>query len=73
MWYYNYRKKQENQKRKREVDTMITPMNKEREEMIDKVIGRYGFEARETINFARVCERSIDDVNVRKVFEALMK
>jgi hypothetical protein len=51
----------------------MTMMTKEREQMLDEVIKRYGFEAKETVNFARVCEHSIDDNNVKKVFKALMK
>ena len=73
MWYYNYRKKQKNKNKKAEVNTMITVMTKEREEMINKVIGRYGFEARETINFAKVCEQSIDDNNVKRIYDYLMR
>ena len=52
---------------------MITMMTREREEMIDNVIRRYGFEARETINFARVCEQSINDNSIKRVYDYLMR
>lgn len=40
-------------------------MSKERKQMIDKVIRRYGFEASETIMFCTACED--DDFNDNEI------
>lgn len=48
-------------------------MSKEREKMLNNVIRKYGFEVRETINFAVVCEKSATDAQVKKVYDYLMK
>lgn len=43
-----------------------------REEMLDKVITRYGFEVEETINFAYLCEHGTNQ-QVAETYEKLMK
>ena len=41
--------------------------------MIDEVCKRYGFEAEQTINFCRLCERTTNYELIRKKFQKLMK
>ena len=41
--------------------------------MIDEVCKRYGFEAEQTINFCRLCERANNYKLIRKKYQKLMK
>lgn len=47
-------------------------MTKAREEMMDKVIRKYGFESKKTIRFCRVAESARIEV-VEELFQKLMK
>ena len=40
--------------------------------MINEVCKRYGFEARQTISFCRLCERTTNYELIRKKFQKLM-
>ena len=40
--------------------------------MIDEVCKRYGFEAEQTINFCRLCERANNYKFIRKKYQKLM-
>lgn len=42
-------------------------------QMIDAVCNQYGFEAKTTINFCRLCERSNNYNLIRKKFQKLVK
>ena len=46
-------------------------MKMTREQMLDNVIARYGFEVEETVEFAYLCENGIDR-QVIETYEALM-
>lgn len=46
-------------------------MNEKREQMLDNVIRKYGFEARQTIKFANACEKSSNEA-VNKMYARLM-
>lgn len=49
-------------------------MTRTREQMIDRVIRRYGFEARETIMFCKLCESVYTkDENIEIVYNHLMR
>lgn len=41
--------------------------------MIDEVCKRYGFEAEQTINFCRLCERANNYKLIRKKYQKLME
>lgn len=51
---------------------MTNYMDTNREEMIDKVIRKYGFEVDETIRFAVACERVKSDEAIERRFKRLM-
>lgn len=54
------------------IEREVMSMKMTREQMMDNVIARYGFETRETINFCFLCER-VCDSEVQKVYDYLMK
>lgn len=41
--------------------------------MIDEVCKRYGFEAKQTINFCRLCEKANNYKLIRKKYQKLME
>lgn len=45
-----------------------------REQMMDKVVRRYGFEVEETLAFCRMCENdSFSDDEVKAIYNSLMR